>query len=112
MSFNPCVVIDLRSRRKAAPRAPNKEAGAILTEAERLVDTVSDEIQAGLCNAGAGTATPRLGSIAEGSTLARAVMLCLELLKLRCLACGTRPADAAFKRAIEEWLYQRGNGNA
>lgn len=122
--FNPCVVIDFPlHKRLDASRLPtiqrpgenpkpNLEAEAILAEAERLTDHISDCVQAGICNAGAGRATDRLGVIVDGATLARAAMLSLELVKLRTLASLATPADAALTRALEEWLYQRGNGNA
>lgn len=112
--FNPCVVIDLKAHaaQRANPRPTNCAALEILTEAQRLNDLITDAVEAGLCNAGEGRATARLGSIVDGHTLAFAAMLTLELVKLRQMATDPRPADIALQGALAEWLYQRGNGNA
>jgi hypothetical protein len=104
-------ILPFRPRQPNVHRLPNRQALAILTEAERLVDLVSKDIQAGICNAGEGIATARLGALADGHTLTKAVMLTHELMALRQQAGEARPADAALQNAIAEWLWQRGNGN-
>ncbi len=107
MTFKPSVIINLDFYRTNRPARPaNGFALEVLHEAERLVDMASDDVQAGICNAAAGIATDRLGGVADGRTLSITVRAALELMNLR-----QHPADATLRAAIEEWLYQRGNGN-
>lgn len=105
MSFRPSVIINLDAYRgkPAAPRQPDFATLGTLQEAERLTDLVSDDVQAGICNAVAGAR--KLGGLADGRTLSFSVRLCLALMQLR-----THPADLTLRLAMEEWLYQKGNG--
>lgn len=101
------VIINLdayRPRRPEPKREPDGAALQALAEAERLNDLVTDDIQAGICNASEGAR--RLGGLADGRTLSFAVRLCLSLMHLR-----HHPADFQLRLALEEWLYQKGNGN-
>lgn len=107
MTFKPSLIINLDAYRPSRPARPaNRFALEVLHEAERLVDLASDDVQAGICNAGAGIATDRLGGLSDGRTLSMTVRAALELMNLR-----QHPADAPLRAAIEEWLHQRGNGN-
>jgi hypothetical protein len=107
MTFKPSVIINLDAYRpKPAERPANRFAVEVLQEARRLVDLASQDIEAGICNAAAGTATDRLGGVADGRALSVAIRTALELMNLR-----QHPADTPLRAAIEEWLYQRGNGN-
>lgn len=107
MSFKPSVIINLDFYRANRPtRSRNAFALEVLHEAERLVDLASDDVQAGICNAAAGITTDRLGGVADGRTLSVTVRAALELMNLR-----HHPTDAPLRAAIEEWLFQRGNGN-
>lgn len=130
MSFKPCVILSFPRERSMQGDSPSErvrgalrsEAGeslrqrehkqpqpdfatlGTLQEAERLTDLVSDDVQGGICNAVAGAR--KLGGLADGRTLTFAVRLCLALMQLR-----THPADLTLRLALEEWLYQKGNGN-
>lgn len=104
MTFKPSLIINLDAYRPNRPA--NRFALQVLAEAERLVDLASDDVQAGICNAGAGVATERLGGVSDGRTLSFTIRAALELMNLR-----QHPADAPLRAAIEEWLHQRGNGN-
>jgi hypothetical protein len=106
MNFRPAVIINLDAYRPkpAAQRKPDFTTLETLQEAERLTDLVSDDVQGGICNAVAGAR--KLGGLADGRTLTFAVRLCLALMQLR-----THPADLSLRLALEEWLYQKGNGN-
>lgn len=108
MSFNPCVILDFRPRPRdgSSKRPQNRFALEVLKEAERLVDIASDSVQAGICNASAGIATARLGAVSDGCALSATVRASLELMNLR-----ANPSDQPLRAAMEEWLYQRGNGN-
>jgi hypothetical protein len=106
MSFRPAVIINLAAYRPkpAARRQPDFTTLETLQEAERLTDLVNDDVQAGICNAVSGAR--KLGGLADGRTLSFTVRLCLALMRLR-----NHPADLTLRAAIEEWLYQKGNGN-
>lgn len=104
MTFKPSLIINLDAYRLNRPE--NRFALQVLAEAERLVDLASDDVQAGICNAGAGVTTERLGGVSDGRTLSFTVRAALELMNLR-----QHPADVPLRAAIEEWMHQRGNGN-
>lgn len=107
MTFKPSVIINLDFYRANRPARPaNVFALEALQEAERLVDMASDDVQAGICNAAAGVATERLGGVGDGRTLSITVRAALELMNLR-----QHSTDQPLRAAMEEWLYQRGNGN-
>lgn len=107
MTFKPSVIINLAAYRPShAVRPANGFALEVLHEVERLVDLASDDVQAGICNAAAGIASERLGGVADGRTLSVTVRAALELMNLR-----HHLTDAPLRAAIEEWLFQRGNGN-
>lgn len=106
MSFHPCVILDFRPRNGARRDPANRLALEILSEAGRLVDLASDDIQAGLCNAEEGRRTSGLGGVANGRTLSVTIRASLELMNL-----SPDPANQPLREAMEEWLYQRGNGN-
>ncbi|THV13755.1 hypothetical protein [Rhizobium rhizophilum] len=106
MNFRPSVIVNLDAYRPkpVGQPQPHFETLEALQEAERLVGLASDDIQGGICNAVSGAR--KLGGLTDGRTLSFAVRLCLKLMHLR-----THPADCTLRLALEEWLYQRGNGN-
>ena len=103
-----CEILPFRRIQKQIPapaRSPNRDAHTKLCLAEKLADSVSGDVQAGLCNAAEGVATNRLGGLVDGRTLTWAVKLCLTLIELRRDA-----ADEALKQSLTQWLHG-GQGN-
>ena len=89
----------------AREKVPNYADHAHLCITEKLVDAISDDVQAALCNAAEGRATAGLGGVVNGRSLTWSVQLCLNLIDLR-----KDPADEALKQSLTQWLHG-GQGN-